>query len=134
MVILLFGIGLFFRSVTAGQEPSTWILFGLILAYIFSSAISISAVIFVLLSEMYPVKVRGTAMSIAGFSLWVGTYLIGQLTPWLTTRLSASGVFWLFGIMCFPYLLITYFLVPETTGKSLEEIEREWTKGLSSRT
>ena len=129
MVILLFGIGLFFRSVTVGQEPSTWILFGLILAYVFSSAISISAVIFVLLSEMYPVKVRGTAMSIAGFSLWVGTYLIGQLTPWLTTRLSASGVFWLFGIMCFPYLLITYFLVPETTGKSLEEIEREWTKG-----
>ena len=128
MVILLFGIGLFFRSIATGQDLSTWILFGLILAYVFSSAISISAVIFVLLSEMYPVKVRGTAMSIAGFSLWVGTYLIGQLTPWLTTRLSASGVFWLFGCMCIPYLLITYFLVPETTGKSLEEIEREWTK------
>ena len=128
MVILLAGIGLFFRSVESGQNLSTWILFVLILAYVFSSAISISAVIFVLLSEMYPVKVRGSAMSIAGFSLWVGTYLIGQLTPWLTTRLSASGVFWLFGFMCIPYLLITYFLVPETTGKSLEEIEREWTK------
>ena len=127
MVVLLIGIGLFFRSISLGQELSTWILFGLILAYVFSSAISISAVIFVLLSEMYPVKVRGSAMSIAGFSLWVGTYLIGQLTPWLTTRLSASGVFWLFGFMCIPYLLITYFLVPETTGKSLEEIEREWT-------
>jgi len=81
-----------------------------------------------LLSEMYPVKVRGSAMSVAGFSLWVGSYLIGQLTPWLTTKLSASGVFWLFGFMCFPYLLITYFLVPETTGKSLEDIEREWTE------
>jgi hypothetical protein len=67
-------------------------------------------------------------MSVAGFSLWVGTFLIGQLTPWLTTRLSASGVFWLFGVMCIPYLLITYFLVPETTGKSLEAIEREWTE------
>jgi len=128
MIILLAGIGLFFHSVAMGQNLSQWILFGLILAYVFSSAISISAVIFVLLSEMYPVKVRGSAMSIAGFSLWVGTYLIGQLTPWLTTRLSASGVFWLFGFMCIPYLLITYFLVPETTGKSLEEIEREWTK------
>jgi sugar porter (SP) family MFS transporter len=128
MIILLICIGLFFRSVTTGHNPSIWILFGLILAYVFSSAISICAVIFVLLSEMYPVKVRGTAMSIAGFSLWVGTFLIGQLTPWLTTRLSASGVFWLFGFMCIPYLLITYFLVPETTGKSLEEIEREWTK------
>ena len=130
MVILLAGIGLFFYSVAMGQAVSTWVLFVLILAYVFSSAISISAVIFVLLSEMYPVKVRGSAMSIAGFSLWVGTFLIGQLTPWLTTHLSASGVFWLFGVMCFPYLLITYFLVPETTGKSLENIEREWTKNL----
>jgi sugar porter (SP) family MFS transporter len=128
MVILLIGIGLFFYSVAAGQAVSIWILFGLILGYVFSSAISISAVIFVLLSEMYPVKVRGAAMSFAGFSLWVGTYLVGQLTPWLTTNLSASGVFWLFGFMCIPYLLITFFLVPETTGKSLEDIERGWTE------
>jgi len=128
MVVLLFCIGMFFYNISAGQNLSIWILFGLILAYVFSSAISISAVIFVLLSEMYPVRVRGTAMSIAGFSLWVGTFLVGQLTPWLTTNLSASGVFWLFCFMCIPYLLITYFLVPETTGKSLEEIEREWVK------
>ena len=128
MIILLFGIGLFFYLAAIGQAVSTQVLFFLILAYVFSSAISISAVIFVLLSEMYPVKVRGSAMSIAGFSLWVGTYLIGQLTPWLTTKLSASGVFWLFGFMCIPYMLITYFLVPETTGKSLEDIEREWSK------
>ena len=127
MVILLIGIGLFFHFAASGQTISTWILFVLILAYVFSSAISISAVIFVLLSEMYPVKVRGSAMSVAGFSLWVGSFLISQLTPWLTTKLSASGVFWLFGFMCLPYLLITYFLVPETTGKSLEAIEREWT-------
>ncbi|GHT60277.1 MFS transporter [Bacteroidia bacterium] len=126
MILLLACIGLFFYGISQGMALSTWILFGLILAYVFSSAISISAVIFVLLSEMYPVKVRGSAMSIAGFSLWVGTYLIGQLTPWLTTNLSAYGVFWLFGVMCIPYLLITYFLVPETTGKSLEEIERMW--------
>ena len=126
MVILLVGIGLFFKAVASGQAISIWVLFVLILAYVFSSAISISAVIFVLLSEMYPVRVRGSAMSFAGFSLWTGTYLIGQLTPWLTAKLSASGVFWLFGFMCIPYLLITYFLVPETTGKSLEEIERDW--------
>lgn len=128
MIVFLFCIGMFFHSISMGQNLSIWILFGLIIAYVFSCAISICAVIFVLLSEMYPVRVRGTAMSIAGFSLWVGTYLIGQLTPWLTTRLSASGVFWLFCFMCVPYMLITYFLVPETTGKSLEEIEREWVK------
>ena len=128
MVLFLICIGLFFYYTAAGHVLSTWILFVLILAYVFSSAISISAVIFVLLSEMYPTKVRGSAMSVVGFSLWVGTYLIGQLTPWLTGKLSASGVFWLFAFMCIPYLMITYFFVPETTGKSLEDIEREWTK------
>ena len=128
MIVFLTGIGLFFNSIAVGQAVSIWVLFCLILAYVFSSAISISAVIFVLLSEMYPARVRGSAMSVAGFSLWVGTFLIGQLTPWLTTSLSAAGVFWLFGVMCIPYMLITYFLVPETTGKSLEDIEREWTE------
>jgi hypothetical protein len=77
---------------------------------------------------MYPAKVRGLAMSAAGFSLWIGTYLIGQSTPWLMSTLSASGVFWLFGIMCLPYLYITWRFVPETTGKSLEDIERMWQK------
>lgn len=71
-------------------------------------AISISAVVFVLLSEMYPNNVRGIAMSIAGLALWVGT-------------------FFLFALMCIPYLLIMWKLVPETTGKTLEEIERWWT-------
>lgn len=96
------------------------------LAYIFFCAVSICAVIWVLLSEMYPIKVRGLAMSIAGFSLWIGTYLIGQLTPWLLQNLKPEGTFILFAIMCVPYILIVWKLVPETTGKSLEEIERNW--------
>jgi MFS family permease len=75
---------------------------------------------------MYPVNIRGLAMSIAGFSLWIGTYLIGQLTPWLSTTLSPAGIFLLFCVMCVPYLLIARFLVPETTGKSLEEIGKMW--------
>ena len=95
----------------------------LILTYIFSCAVSICVVIWVLLSEMYPARVRGAAMSIAGFSLWIGTYLIGQLTPWLMLQLSPAFVFWLFFLMCIPYMLIIWKLVPETTGKSLEEIE-----------
>jgi sugar porter (SP) family MFS transporter len=124
MIVTLVAIGFYFllngKSVNFPPE----LLLGLIMAYIFFCAISICTVIFVLLSEMYPVKVRGAAMSIAGFSLWIGTYLIGQLTPWLLTSLASQGVFWLFGIMCIPYLLITWKLLPETTGRSLEEIEQ----------
>lgn len=128
MIISLILIGFYF-TVNKGSNvipPVTLLI--LILVYIFCCAISICVVIWVLLSEMYPAKVRGLAMSAAGFSLWIGTFLIGQLTPWLMTTLSSAGVFWLFGLMCFPYLYITWKLVPETTGRSLEDIERMWMK------
>lgn len=98
------------------------------LFYVFCCAVSICAVVFVLLSEMYPTRVRGLAMSIAGFALWIGTYLIGQLTSWMLQNLTPAGTFILFAIMCVPYMLIVWKLVPETTGKSLEEIERYWMK------
>jgi SP family arabinose:H+ symporter-like MFS transporter len=128
MIVSLILIGIYFtvNKVSNVIPPLTLLI--LILIYIFSCAISICVVIWVLLSEMYPAKVRGLAMSAAGFSLWIGTFLIGQLTPWLMTTLSSAGVFWLFGLMCFPYLYITWKLVPETTGKSLEDIERMWQK------
>jgi hypothetical protein len=75
---------------------------------------------------MYPVKVRGAAMSIAGLSLWIGTFLIGQLTPVMLSALTPAGTFFFFSIMCVPYILIVWKLLPETTGKSLEEIENIW--------
>jgi sugar porter (SP) family MFS transporter len=125
MIAFLLLIAFYFTKGEAMGLPGVWLLV-FFMAYIFSTAVSISAVIFVLLSEMYPTKVRGLAMSVAGLSLWVGTYLIGQLTPWLLQNLTAAGTFILFGIMCLPYLLIMWKLVPETTGKSLEEIEKHW--------
>ena len=97
-------------------------------ASLFQVAAGCCAVVFVLLSEMYPTKVRGLAMSIAGFALWIGTYLIGQLTPWMLQNLTPAGTFFLFAVMCVSYMLIVWKLVPETTGKSLEEIERYWTR------
>ena len=75
---------------------------------------------------MYPNSVRGRAMSIAGFALWIGTYLIGQLTPVLLGW-SQAGTFFIFAVMCVPYMLIMWKVVPETTGKTLEEIEAYWT-------
>ena len=127
MVVSLILIGLYFLF---GDSLGVSCLFLLIffLFYVFCCAVSICAVVFVLLSEMYPTKVRGLAMSIAGFALWIGTYLIGQLTPWMLQNLTPAGTFFLFAVMCVPYMLIVWELVPETTGKSLEEIERYWTR------
>ena len=127
MVVSLILIGLYFLF---GDSLGVSSLFLLVffLFYVFCCDVSICAVVFVLLSEMYPTKVRGLAMSIAGFALWIGTYLIGQLTPWMLQNLTPAGTFFLFALMCVPYMLIVWKLVPETTGKSLEEIERYWTR------
>lgn len=127
MVISLVLIAFYFIK-GAVWGISSIALLAFFLSYIFCCAVSICAVIWVLLSEMYPIKVRGLAMSIAGFSLWIGTYLIGQLTPWMLQNLTPAGTFLLFAVMCIPYMLIIWKLVPETTGKSLEEIEKHWIK------
>ena len=126
MILCLLAIGVYFAWGPALGLGNVFML-TFFLAYVFCTAISICAVVFVLLSEMYPNSVRGRAMSIAGFALWIGTYLIGQLTPVLLGW-SQAGTFFLFAVMCVPYMLIMWKVIPETTGKSLEEIEKFWTK------
>lgn len=121
MIVCLLAIGCIFACGGGGI-----LLLVFFLLYIFSQAISISAVVFVLLSEMYPNRVRGIAMSIAGLALWVGTYLIGQFTPWCLTNLTPAGTFFFFAAMCIPYMLIMWKVIPDTTGKTLEEIENYW--------
>ncbi len=127
MIISLIAIGFYFMKGSQMGLSSVYLLI-FFLFYIFACAISICAVIWVLLSEMYPTKVRGVAMSIAGLSLWIGTYLIGQLTPWMLEHLKPQGTFFLFALMCIPYMWIVWKKIPETAGKSLEEIERIWIK------
>lgn len=129
MIVCLLMIGLYFLPFT---NLPNWFMLTFFLLYVFCTAISISAVVFVLLSEIYPNRVRGLAMSVAGFALWVGTYLIGQLTPWMLEHLTPAGTFFLFAFMCLPYLWIMYRYVPDTTGKTLEEIEAYWKRFNSS--
>ena len=126
MILCLLAIGIYFNwGSSLGLGNGFMLTF--FLAYVFCTAISICAVVFVLLSEMYPNSVRGRAMSIAGFALWIGTYLIGQLTPVLLGW-SQGGTFFIFAAMCVPYMLIMWRVIPETTGKTLEEIENFWSK------
>ena len=126
MIICLICIGIYFAW-GSSLELGNGFMLTFFLAYVFCCAISISAIVFVLLSEMYPNSVRGRAMSVAGFALWIGTYLIGQLTPVLLGW-SQAGTFFIFAAMCVPYMLIMWKVIPETTGKTLEEIETYWTE------
>ena len=111
MIICLMAIGTYFAT---GGALGNGFMLAFFLAYVFCCAISISAIVFVLLSEMYPNSIRGRAMSLAGFMLWVGTYLVGQLTPVLL-EWSQAGTFFIFAVMCVPYMLIMWKVIPETT-------------------
>ncbi len=125
MIVSLLLIATYF-SFGEALHWSSIVMLVFFLLYVFFTAVSISAVVWVLLSEMYPTRVRGLAMSIAGFSLWIGTYLVSQLTPWLLETATPSGTFIIFAVMCLPYLFIMWRYIPETAGRSLEEIERYW--------
>ena len=122
IVVSLVVIGFLFKfNVTSGP----WLL-TFILLYIACFAFSFGPVIWVLLSEMYPTRVRGRAMSIATLALWAGTALVGQTVPWLLENLKPAGTFWLFALLCSPALYLGWKVLPETKGKSLEEIEQYW--------
>lgn len=125
MIVSLLLIAGYFQWHEAIGVGSIWLLVFFI-AYIVCCAGSICAVIFVILSEMYPLAVRGVAMSVAGLALWIATFLVGQLTPWMLETLTPAGTFLFFAVCCFPYIWIMWKKVPDTTGKTLEEIESYW--------
>ena len=128
-VISLIIIGaLFALGVTSGP----WILI-FILGFIACFAFSFGPVCWVVVGEIFPNAVRGKAMSLATLSLWIGNFLVGQLTPLMLDRLGSSWTFWLFALCCSPALWITYKLIPETKGRSLENIERYWKETYKSR-
>lgn len=106
------------------QTNTIWFI-AFILTFIAFFAVGYGPVIWVLLSEIYPTKIRGRAMSVATLSLWGGTAIIGQVVPWMLKTLTPAGTFFIFALCCIPVPLILK-LLPETKNKSLEEIEEFW--------
>jgi SP family sugar porter-like MFS transporter len=88
-------------------------------------AMSLAPVTWVLLSEIFPNRIRGAAMAVATVSLWVASFLLTYTFPLLNNAFGASGTFWLYGIICLGGVVFIYRKLPETKGKSLEEIEHE---------
>jgi sugar porter (SP) family MFS transporter len=91
-------------------------------------AMTLAPVTWVILSEIFPNKVRGAAMSIATTSLWIACFILTYTFPLLNNTLKASGTFWLYAFICLSGLLFIYTRLPETKGKSLEEIEKGYGK------
>lgn len=97
----------------------------LVLFAIATYAMSLAPVVWVVISEIFPNKIRGVAMAIATLSLWAACFALTYTFPLLNSTLGASGTFWLYGSICFFGWLFIYKKLPETKGKSLEEIEKE---------
>ena len=98
----------------------------LILLYIAFFAMAMGPIVWVVLSEIFPTRMRGSAMAIATVALWVADFAVTLSFPVIADRLNETTAFWFYALMCAVDFLFMLFLLPETKGKTLEEIERHW--------
>ncbi|MDP5210800.1 sugar porter family MFS transporter [Microbulbifer sp. 2205BS26-8] len=96
-------------------------------------AMTLAPVTWVLLSELFPNRVRSMAMGLSVAALWVASFLLTYSFKPINSGLGAAGTFWLYGLICTIGFLIIFARLPETKGKSLEEIERELMAGDSDK-
>ena len=100
----------------------------LVLIAIAIYAMSLAPIIWVILSEIFPNRIRGAAMALATFALWVACFILTYTFPLLNASLGASGTFWVYAGICLINFVFILYKLPETKGKSLEEIEKELVK------
>ncbi|HLN74189.1 MAG TPA: MFS transporter, partial [Prolixibacteraceae bacterium] len=97
----------------------------LVMLAIATYAMTLAPITWVVLSEIFPNKIRGAAMAIATTALWIACFVLTYTFPILNTFLKASGTFWLYGFICLAGFLFILKKLPETKGRSLEEIEKQ---------
>jgi SP family xylose:H+ symportor-like MFS transporter len=102
---------------------------GFTLSTIGCFAVTLGPVVWVLISEIFPNRIRGAAVSAAVSALWIACFVLTYTFPLLNRMLGAAGTFWLYAGICFAGFLFVRVSVRETKGQSLEEIEGELTKG-----
>ena len=95
--------------------------------------ISLAPLAWLIMSEIFPTRLRGKAMGVASIFLWGATFVGTQILPVLSDFMqknfnSIAGVFWSFAVVCMIALVFCWYMVPETKGRSLEEIGRSWTQ------
>ena len=95
----------------------------LVLAAIACYSMSLAPVTWVVIAEIFPNRVRGSAMSIAVTALWTACFVLTYTFPALNAALGAAGVFWTYAAICLAGVIFLYLRLPETRGKTLEEIE-----------
>ena len=97
----------------------------LVLAAIGCYAMSLAPVTWVVISEIFPNRIRGAAMSVAVSALWIACFLLTYTFPILNAKLGPAGTFWLYAAICVAGFLFIFAKLPETKGKTLEQIEKD---------
>jgi SP family arabinose:H+ symporter-like MFS transporter len=107
--------------------PASALLF-VILLYIAFFASAMGPLVWVVMAEIFPIKVRGAAMGLATLALWLADFAVTLTFPVISDRFHPSSAFWLYAAMCALDLVFMWRFLPETKGRTLEEIERHWLK------
>jgi sugar porter (SP) family MFS transporter len=133
MCVSLLAMGVMAQTSADPSAGSQWMLL-FILLYIAAFGLSVGPVTWVILSEIFPTAVRGRALGLATFFLWTADYAVTQTFPmmdakdsWLVQQFRHAFPFYVYAAFCVVLLLVVWRLVPETKGRSLEEIEGQWT-------
>ena len=105
--------------------PPSALLFAILL-YIAFFASAMGPLVWVVMAEIFPIRMRGAAMGIATLILWFADFVVTLTFPVISDKLNASTAFWIYAAMCALDFIFMIFYLPETKGKSLEEIERHW--------
>jgi len=98
------------------------------LLYVAFFAMAMGPIVWVVIAEIFPTRIRGQAMAIATVALWFADFVVSLTFPVIADKLHESFAFWLYAGMCVIDFLFMWFVLPETKGKTLEEIERRWLK------
>lgn len=129
-ILMLFGAGglaVIFGLLGAGYyfHSTGWHMLVLVLTAIACYAMSLAPITWVVISEIFPNRIRGMAMAVAVLSLWAACTALTLTFPILNRSLGPHGTFWLYGSICAVGFLVIFGTLPETKGKTLEQIERE---------
>ena len=120
-VIALTAVGIMFAKGIGGL----WLLFFIVM-FTGAFAAAMGPVPWIVISEIFPTKIRGQAMSVATLVLWASCYIVSQTFPMLVDAIGNAKTFWIYAVCSLAGLIFVVAVVPETKGKTLEEIERSW--------
>ena len=133
VMLSLFALSASFAFANALGDNLKWLAVGSLVTYIVCFAMSLGPIGWILVSEVFPLKIRGIAMSICTVSNFAFNFFVVASFPILLHRIGGAWTFAIFGIVSILCIIFVYFFVPETKGISLEQIESNWRKNILPR-